>query len=421
MSVIDLNSATGNITNHPEFESIREDFPILNRTIGSKPLVYLDNAATSQKPLQVIETLEEYYSDYNANIHRGVHTLSQEATDAYEEARKDIAGFLNAYSDKEVNFVRGTTEAINLVANAYGNKFVQSKHNIIISALEHHSNIVPWQMLCERTGAELRVIPQENGEWLLDKGLEMIDENTSLIAVNHTSNALGTINPIASIIEKAHSYNAKVLIDGAQHAPHGDVDVQALNCDFYCFSGHKTCGPTGIGVLWGKTEILESMDPYMGGGEMIQSVSFEKTTYNTIPFKFEAGTPNIAGAIGLASSLNYLTSLPEGFIHQQEELLLAYATSELLKIEGLHIYGPTDLQKKVAVISFNIEELHPYDIGVILDKLGIAVRTGHHCTQPIMEQFGISGTCRASFAFYNSVEEVNALVAGVRKAKTMLS
>ncbi|MDC8002606.1 cysteine desulfurase [Aureisphaera galaxeae] len=400
-------------------QEIRNDFPILHREVNGHPLVYLDNAATSQKPQQVIDTLVHYYSHYNANIHRGVHTLSQEATDAYEIARKKIQAHFNIRHTHEVIFTSGTTHGINLVANGFSS-FLKEGDEIIVSALEHHSNIVPWQMLCERTGATLKVIPlNENGTLIFSEYEQLLSSATKLVFVNHISNALGTINPIAKIIEKAHEVGAAVLIDGAQSCSHVKPDLQALDCDFYVTSAHKMCGPTGVGMLYGKLEWLNKLPPYQGGGEMIKEVTFEKTTYADLPHKFEAGTPNIAGGIGFGAALEYLNNIGFEAIAQYESELLAYATEELLKIEGLKIYGTGP--DKTSVISFNIEGIHPYDIGTIVDKLGIAVRTGHHCAQPIMDFYQIPGTVRASFAFYNTMEEVDRLVSAVKKAKMMLS
>lgn len=398
---------------------IREDFPILNRKINGKPLVYLDNAATSQTPQIVIDAIVDYYSRYNANIHRGVHTLSQEATDAYERARKKIQKHFNIKHSHEVILTSGTTHAINIVATGF-TSFLSKNDEVIVSAMEHHSNIVPWQMLCERTGAVLKVIPMnQNGELLLDVYDELLSDQTKLVFVNHISNALGTINPIADIIQKAHKKGAAVLIDGAQSCPHIKPDLQALDADFYVVSAHKLCGPTGVGMLYGKEEWLTKLPPYQGGGEMIDQVTFEKTTYAGLPHKFEAGTPNICGGIAFGVALDYMNSIGFDNIAAYEHELLLYATKKLLAIEGLKIYGTA--RNKTSVISFNIEGIHPYDIGTIVDKLGIAVRTGHHCAQPIMDFYKIPGTVRASFAFYNTKEEVDSLAAAVIKAKEMLS
>ena len=398
--------------------TIRKDFPILSREVNGRPLVYLDNAATSQTPQQVIDVIVDYYQNYNANIHRGVHALSQEATDAYEEARQKIQKHFNIAKVYEVIFTSGTTHSINLVANGFSS-LLQKGDEILVSAMEHHSNIVPWQMLAERTGAVLKVIPMnQNGELVMEVFHELLSEKTRLVFCNHISNALGTINPIKEIIDASHTVNAAVLIDGAQAAPHIKADMQALDVDFYTVSGHKICGPTGVGMLYGKEEWLKKLPPYQGGGEMIAEVTFEKTTYADLPHKFEAGTPNIAGGIAFGAALDYLNGIGLENIAQYEEELLHYATEKLLTIEGLKIYGTA--KQKTSVISFNIEGIHPYDIGTILDKLGIAVRTGHHCAQPIMDFYQIPGTVRASFSFYNTKEEVDVLVAGVERARNML-
>ena len=402
-----------------DIKKIRADFPILNQEVNGKPLVYLDNGASSQKPKVVIEAIAQYYNEINANIHRGVHTLSQLATDAYEESRKKIQLHFNAKHDYEIIFTSGTTHGINLIANGFST-LVNEGDEIIISALEHHSNIVPWQMLCERTKATLRVIPMTNeGELNMEAYKELLSEKTALVAVNHISNALGTINPIKEIIDLAHQFNAAVVIDGAQATPHVKPDVQALNCDFYVCSAHKMCGPTGVGILYGKESWLEKLPPYQGGGEMIKEVTFEKTTYAGLPHKFEAGTPNIAGGIVFGTAIDYLNNIGFDAIQQQEKLLLDYATEQLLTIDGLTIVGTA--KQKTSVISFNIANCHPYDVGTIIDKLGIAVRTGHHCTQPIMDYFCIPGTIRASFMFYNTKEDVDVLVSAVKKAQMMLS
>lgn len=401
-----------------DIQVIRKDFPILSRKVNGYPLVYLDNAATSQKPQQVIDAIVDYYRNYNANIHRGVHSLSQEATDAYEAARHKIQNHFNAKEAFEIIFTAGTTHGINLVANGFAS-LLNKGDEIIVSALEHHSNIVPWQMLCEKTGAVLRVIPMnEEGELLMDEYAKLLSDKTKLVFVNHISNALGTINPIEEIIEKAHSVGAAVLIDGAQSCSHIKPNLQELNVDFYVASAHKMCGPTGVGMLYMKEEWGNKLPPYQGGGEMIAEVSFEKTTFAGLPHKFEAGTPNICGGIAFGVAIDYLNAIGFEAIETHENELLTYATKKLLEIEGLKIYGTG---QKTSVISFNIEGLHPYDIGTILDKLGIAVRTGHHCAQPIMDFYKIPGTVRASFAFYNTLEEVDALVEAVKKAKTMLS
>jgi len=402
-----------------DIQKIREDFPILNRKVNGSKLVYLDNAATSQTPTSVINTIKEYYLKYNANIHRGVHSLSQEATDAYEQARKKVQSFFNAKNDYEIIFTSGATESINLVASSF-TSLVKPGDEILITHMEHHSNIVPWQLLCERTGAKLVVLPiDSNGELQIDKLDDYLSEKTKLVAVTHISNGLGVINPIKEIIDKAHAVNAAVLIDGAQACSHLKPDVQALDVDFYVASAHKMCGPTGVGVLYGKEEWLHKLPPYQGGGEMIKEVTFGKTTYADLPHKFEAGTPNICGGIAFGAALDYVNNIGYDAIAKHEKELLDLATKELRKIDGLHIYG--DVANKTSLISFNIEGLHPYDIGTILDQMGIAVRTGHHCNQPIMDFFNIPGTVRASFAFYNTTEEVEALVKAVKKAKNMLS
>jgi cysteine desulfurase/selenocysteine lyase len=399
--------------------SIRKDFPILSRKVNGKPLVYFDNAATSQTPQQVIDVIVDYYSNYNANIHRGVHTLSQEATDKYEAARQKIQKHFNAKHAYEIIFTSGTTHGINLVANGFAS-LLKKEDEIIVSALEHHSNIVPWQMLCERTGATLKVIPMnQEGELVMTEFDTLLSKNTKLVFVNHVSNALGTVNPIEYIIEKAHQVGAAVLIDGAQSCPHLKPDVQALDVDFYVASAHKMCGPTGEGVLYGKEKWLKKLPPYQGGGEMIAEVTFEKTTYADLPHKFEAGTPNICGGIAFGAAIDYMNSIGFEAIATYENELLAYATKKLLQIDGLKIYGTS--KHKTSVVSFNLEGIHPYDVGTILDKMGIAVRTGHPCAQPIMDYFKIPGTVRASFAFYNTKEEIDSLIEGVKKAKMMLS
>ena len=404
-----------------DIQSIRADFPILSQKVNGKPLVYFDNAATSQKPKVVIDAIASYYEEINANIHRGVHKLSQLATDAYEISRVKIQNHINAKHSFEVLFTSGTTHGINLVSNGFAS-LLKVGDEVMVSALEHHSNIVPWQMLCERTGAKLTVIPMdENGELIFSEFEKLLSEKTKIIAVNHISNALGTINPIKKIIEKAHQFGTAVLIDGAQSTPHIKPDVQELDCDFYVFSGHKICGPTGTGILYGKEEWLNKLPPYQGGGEMIKEVTFEKTTYAELPHKFEAGTPNIAGGIVLGTAIDYLNEVGFEAIAKYEHELLEYGTKRLLEIEGLKIYGPKSLDNKTSVISFNVGTIHPYDIGTIVDKMGIAVRTGHHCAQPIMNFFQIPGTIRASFSFYNTKEEIDALVEAVKKAVTMLS
>lgn len=402
-----------------DINKIRADFPILTQKVNGKPLVYFDNGATSQKPKVVIDAIVKYYEEINANIHRGVHTLSQLATDAYEVSRGKIQNHINAKFPHEVIFTSGTTHGINAIANGFAS-ILKSGDEVMVSALEHHSNIVPWQMLCEKTGAKLVVIPMnDEGELIISEFDKLLSEKTKIVTVNHISNALGTLNPIKYIIDKAHQVGAAVLIDGAQAVPHLRPNVQELDCDFYVFSGHKICGPTGTGILYGKEEWLRKLPPYQGGGEMIATVSFEKTTYADLPHKFEAGTPNIAGGIVLGIAIDYLNEVGFENIQAYEHELLEYATSKLLQIEGLRIFGTA--KEKTSVISFNIDGIHPYDIGTIIDKLGIAVRTGHHCAQPIMEFYKIPGTIRASFAFYNSKEEIDIFVEAVIKAKTMLS
>lgn len=397
---------------------IRNDFPILSREVNGKPLVYLDNAASTQKPSVVIDAVKNYYETINANVHRGNHLLSQLATDAVEQARDKTQAFINAAEREEIIFTKGTTDGINTVASSM-TTLVKPGQNVVISALEHHSNIVPWQMLCERTGAKLRVIPiNQKGEWILEEGLSLIDEHTAIVAVNHISNALGTINPVKDLIEHAHRFNVPVLIDGAQSAPHMAVDVQDLDADFYCFSAHKICGPTGIGVLYGKRERLEALPPYQGGGEMIKTVSFEKTTYAELPFKFEAGTPNMAGMVGMGAAIDYLTAHGMNKLKAIEDELLDYATEKMSAIEGMRFYGTAD--DKASVISFLIDGIHPYDLGTLMDKFGVAVRTGHHCAQPLMDFYNIPGTVRASFAFYNNKNDVDVMVEAIEKSAMML-
>lgn len=401
-----------------DVKKIRADFPILSRKVNGQDLVYFDNAATSQTPQQVIDVIVDYYSRLNANIHRGVHKLSQEATDAYEQARKTIQKHFNAAHAHEIIFTSGTTEGINLVASGYVS-LLKKGDELIVSALEHHSNIVPWQMLCEKTGAKLKVIPMTpEGTLEMDAYERLLGPQTQLVFVNHVSNALGTVNPIEKIISKAHAHGARVLIDGAQACPHIKPDVQKLGVDFYVTSAHKLCGPTGVGMLYGKEEALNELPPYQGGGEMIATVSFEKTTYADLPHKFEAGTPNIAGGIAFGAAMDYMNGIGFKSIAQYESELLEYATNAFKKIDGMKIYG--EAPEKTAVLSFNIAGLHPYDIGSILDQMGIAVRTGHHCAQPIMDYYKIPGTVRASFSFYNTFEEIDRLVEGVHKAISML-
>lgn len=401
-----------------DIATIRADFPILQRTVNDRPLVYFDNAATSQTPQQVIDVIAAYYQNYNANIHRGVHTLSQEATDRYEAARKTLQQHFNAKHAREVLFTSGTTHSINLVAFGFGS-LIKAGDEVIVSALEHHSNIVPWQMMCERSGAKLKVIPMTDmGTLDMNAYAELLNEKTRLVFVNHVSNALGTVNPIEEIIEQAHAVGAAVLIDGAQACPHIKPDLQALDVDFYTVSAHKLCGPTGVGMLYGKEEWLNKLPPYQGGGEMIAEVTFEKSTYADLPHKFEAGTPNICGGIAFGAAVDYMNSIGFENIAQYEAELLEYATRALNQIDGLRIYGESP--NKTAVISFNVDSIHPYDIGTLLDKMGIAVRTGHHCAQPIMDYYQIPGTVRASFAFYNTKEEIDAMVSGLKRAVEML-
>jgi len=397
-----------------DVERIRNDFPILKQQVHGKPLVYLDNAATSQKPQVVIDTVTQYYLAQNSNVHRGVHFLSEQATQAFEGARAKVARFLNASNAREVIFVRGATEGINLVAQSYGRTFIKAGDEILISAMEHHSNIVPWQMLCEQIGARLRIIPfNYDGELFLDEYERLLNEWTKLVAVVHVSNALGTINPIKQIIEMAHRRGIPVLVDGAQAVPHMRVDVQDLDCDFYAFSGHKLFGPTGIGVLYGKADLLEAMPPYQGGGDMISAVTFEKTHYNTLPYKFEAGTPDIAGVIGLGAAIDYLSEIGLDAITAYEHELLAYATDALSTIKGVRIIGTA--REKAGVLSFVLGGIHAHDIGTILDHEGIAIRAGHHCAMPVMQRFGVPATARASLAFYNTKEEVDALIRAIHK------
>ncbi|MGO4820116.1 MULTISPECIES: aminotransferase class V-fold PLP-dependent enzyme [unclassified Flavobacterium] len=402
-----------------DIQKIRADFPILSEKVNGKPLVYFDNGATSQKPQVVIDAISKYYQEINANIHRGVHTLSQLATDAYEISRGKIQNHINAKFSHEVLFTSGTTFGINLVANGFAS-LLKAGDEVVVSALEHHSNIVPWQMLCEKTGATLKVIPMnDQGELIMAEYDKLLSDKTKIVTVNHISNALGTVNPIKYMIDKAHEVGAAVLIDGAQAVPHVRPNVQELDCDFYVFSGHKMCGPTGVGILYGKEDWLNKLPPYQGGGEMIKEVTFEKTTYAELPHKFEAGTPNIAGGIVLGTAIDYMNSVGFDNIQEQELALLEYGTQRLLEIEGLRIIGTA--ATKTSVISFNIDGIHPYDIGTIIDKLGIAVRTGHHCAQPIMNYFNIPGTIRASFSFYNTKEEIDSLVEALKKAQMMLS
>ena len=402
-----------------DVEKIRQDFPVLHQKVHGKPLVYLDNAATTQKPLAVIEALENYYRCDNSNIHRGVHALSERATEAYEKVRVGAQKFINAADAKEIIFLRGTTEAINLVAQTYGRKNVKAGDEVLITAMEHHSNIVPWQMLCEEKHAKLRVAPiNEHGELLLDEFEKLLNRKTKIVAVGHLSNALGTINPIKQIVKMAHALNVPVLVDGAQAAPRMKVDVQDLDCDFYAVSGHKMYAPTGIGFLYGKARLLEAMPPWQGGGDMIASVTFDKTIYNRLPYKFEAGTPNIADTIGLGAAIEYLSRVGLEQIEEHEANLLAYATREVQKIHGVSIVGAA--REKAGVLSLVMEDIHPHDIGTILDSEGIAVRTGHHCAQPVMQRFNIPATVRASFGLYNTRQEVDALVRGIQKVREVM-
>jgi cysteine desulfurase/selenocysteine lyase len=402
-----------------QIDQVRADFPLLSREMRGHPLVFLDSAASSQKPRVVLETIDHYYRYQHANVHRGVYTLSQEATEAYETARAKVRRFLNAAHNREIIFVRGATEGINLVSSSFGRKYLKEGDEVLITAMEHHSNIVPWQMACEQSGAVLKVVPvNERGELQMDDFEQLLSERTKIVAVVHVSNTLGTINPVEEIIARAHKLDIPVLVDGSQAAPHLQVDVQALDADFYVFSGHKVFGPTGIGVLYGKEKWLHALPPYQGGGEMIETVTFEKTTYNELPHKFEAGTPNMAGAIGLGAALDYVERLGQAAIGRHEDELLAYATGLLEAIEGLRIIGTAE--RKASVISFLVEGTHPYDVGTLLDKQGIAVRTGHHCTQPLMDRYGIPGTIRASFALYNDRSDIDRFVAGLERALRML-
>jgi cysteine desulfurase/selenocysteine lyase len=400
-------------------DKIRADFPILKREVNGKPLVYLDNGATTQKPSSVINSIVHYYTDMNSNVHRGVHYLSQISTDAFEVTRKKVQAFINAAEDKEIIITKGTTDGINLIATCYGRAFIHEGDEIIISAMEHHSNIVPWQMLCDEKGCKIRVIPMnDKGELDMDAYSNLFNEKTKLVAVTYVSNSLGTINPVREMISIAHQHGAVVLVDAAQAVQHIQIDVQKLDVDFLVFSGHKMYGPTGVGVLYGKEDLLNAMPPYQGGGDMIKEVTFEKTTYNELPFKFEAGTPNIEAGICLNEAIDYINSIGLENIETYEHDLLQYATEKLAEIPGMRFIGTAE--KKCSVISFVIDGTHPYDVGVILDKLGIAVRTGHHCAQPVMDRFGIPGTIRASLAVYNTKEEIDILVAGIQRAVNML-
>ena len=416
----EINSQTTGYAPQFDVHKVREDFPILKQLAYGKPLVYLDNAATSQKPRVVIDALMRYYTADNSNIHRGVHLLSERATHQYEETREKVRQFINAAEKREIIFVRGTTEAINLVAHSYGRANVNAGDEILITALEHHSNIVPWQILCSEKGARLRVVPiSDEGEVSLDEFAGLINERTKFVSIAHVSNALGTINPVREMIDLAHRTNIPVMIDGAQAAPHTLIDVQELDCDFYAFSGHKVYGPTGIGVLYGKAGVLNAMPPYQGGGDMIASVSFDKTTYNSLPYKFEAGTPNIAGTIGLGAAIDYVSEIGLDSIAAYEHELLQYGTDALSKVPGLRLIGTA--KKKAGVLSFVLEGVHPHDIGTILDREGVAIRTGHHCAMPVMERFGVPATARASLALYNTREEIDVLVSGIHKVKEMFA
>lgn len=397
-----------------DVQKIKQDFPILHQEVNGHPLVYFDNAATTQKPQSVIDALNSYYTTINSNVHRGAHNLADRATQAFEATRTTVQEFLNAEHLEEIIFTKGTTEGINLVANTFGRKFIKEGDEIIISTLEHHSNIVPWQILCEEKGATLKVIPiNDKGEIIFEEYLNLLSEKTKLVSVCHVSNALGTVNPVKDIIAEAHKVGAKVLIDGAQSSPHFNIDVQDLDCDFFVFSAHKVYGPTGMGALYGKKAILEEMPPFHGGGEMIKEVTFEKTTFNDLPYKFEAGTPNIADTIAFKVGIDYVNEVGKDFIAKQEAELLSYATEQFNQIDRIQIIGQAE--NKVSVLSFLIEGIHPYDIGMMLDARGIAIRTGHHCTQPLMQRFGLEGTARASFAVYNTKEEVDKMVEGIKK------
>lgn len=409
-----------NNTSNFDVEKVRADFPILEQQVNGKPLVYLDNAATAQKPKQVIETIDTYYRETNSNIHRGVHTLSEKATAEYEAARDKVKQFINAASTKEIVFVRGATEAINLVAQSFGRNTLTASDEIIITELEHHSNIVPWQILCEQTGATLKYIPiNDAGELKLEEYEKLLSDKTRIVAVGHISNALGTINSIKTIIDKAHAVGAKVLVDGAQAVPHTKVDVKELDCDFYVFSGHKLFGPTGIGVLYGKEALLEAMPPYQGGGDMIQIVTMKKSTYNSLPYKFEAGTPHIAGVIGMGAAIDYVSELGLDNAAQYEHKLLDYATEQASLVSGLNLVGTA--KNKTSILSFTLDGIHPHDIGTILDGEGVAIRAGHHCAMPVMERFNIPATARASFAFYNTRNEIDALIQAIDKCKKVFN
>jgi len=419
-ATVSIGSGSGKARAPFDVEAIRRDFPILKRTVHGKPLVYLDNAATTQKPLIVLDVERDAYKNHYANVHRGVHLLSVEATEAYEAVRETVRALLHAPSTKEIVFTRGTTESINLVAQTFGRRQVGPGDEVLITAMEHHSNIVPWQMLCEEKGARLVVAPiDRKGDLILEELERLLTDRTRILALTHVSNALGTINPVREIIGMAHAKGIPVLVDGAQAVPRLPVDVTELGCDFYAFSGHKVYGPTGVGVLWGRTSLLEAMPPWQGGGDMISSVTFEKTTYNVLPYKFEAGTPNIAGAIGLGAAIDYISRLGVDRIGAHEDDLLHYATTKVSAIEGVHLVGTA--KRKAAVLSFTIDGVHPHDIGTVLDRCGVAVRTGHHCAQPVMDFFGVPATARASFGLYNTRAEVDALVAGIHEVRRMFS
>jgi len=414
------NDIITNTANNTDLEKIRSEFPILQTKVYGQPLVYLDNAATTQKPKIVLKAMDDYYKEYNSNVHRGVHYLSQKATDAFEVARRKVQAYINATNEHEVIFTKGTTESINLVASSFGRRFVKAGDSIIISAMEHHSNIVPWQLMCEERGATLKVIPiNDKGELLMDRFEQMLDETVKLVAVTFVSNTLGTVNPVKEIIDKAHAQNIPVLIDAAQAIQHIGIDVQFLDVDFLAFSGHKMYGPTAVGILYGKEKWLNEMPPYQGGGEMIKTVSFEKSTYNVLPFKFEAGTPNVTEAIGLGAAIDFINATGLDYVREREQQLIRYAVNGLQTIDELRLIG--EARERAASISFLVGNFHPFDVGELLDKQGIAVRTGHHCTEPLMNIFKIPGTVRASFAFYNTEEEVDKLVKGVKKAVMLLS
>jgi len=412
-------SAVKNIKYGLDIDSIRAQFPVLDQQVNGKPLVYFDNAATNQKPKMVIDAISGYYEGYNANIHRGIHTLAEKATKAFEATRTKLQQFINAAESEEIIFTKGTTESINLVANTYGRKFINEGDEIIISTMEHHSNIVPWQLLCEEKKAILKVIPvNDSGDIIYDEYLKLLSDRTKIVSIVYASNSLGTINPVKDIISEAHKVGAKVMLDGAQSTAHLHIDVQALDCDFYALSAHKMYGPTGVGALYGKRELLEAMPPYQGGGEMIKDVSFEKTTYNDIPYKFEAGTPNIGDVVAFGKAIDFINDIGKDEISRHEHELLSYATQQLKKIDGLQIIG--EAKQKVSVVSFIIEGIHPFDIGQMMDARGVAVRTGHHCTQPLMTRYGIEGTVRASFAIYNTKEEIDIMVEGISKIVKMM-